>query len=129
MINCIILTGRLTRDVELKKTNSGKSVTSFSIAVERVFAQEKMTDFLDCVAWAQTADFIAKYFKKGDMIAIIGQLTTREYTAKDGAKRKAYEVQVKEVSFCGGKKEQAEELPNVEEYITFENPKEPDLPF
>lgn len=138
MINTIILMGRLTRDVELKKTPSDKSVVNFSMAVERTFGKDKMTDFLDCVAWNSTADFISKYFRKGDMIAVIGQMTTREYTANDGTKKKAYEVLVSQVSFCGGKKEAAEqnaepqagtEIPNVNEYVTFENPNEPDLPF
>ena len=132
MINNIILLGRLTADVELKKTTSDKSVANFTLAVERVFGKEKVTDFLDCVAWTQTAEFVCKYFKKGDMIGVVGQMTTRDYTTKDGQKRKAYEVLVSQASFCASARKEAAEVPNVEEYVTYENPAEDDggdLPF
>lgn len=106
MINNVTLMGRFTRSVELKKTPSGTSVVNFTLAVDRRFSGggEKKTDFLDCIAWGQTADFISKYFGKGDMIAVIGEVQTREYTGRDGNKKKAVEIVVSNVSFCGGKK-------------------------
>ena len=108
MINSVVLMGRLTIDPELKTTPSGVSVTSFEIAVERSFAkqgEEKETDFIDIVAWRQSAEFITRYFCKGSMIAIEGSLQTRTYTDKDGNKRKAVEVLANRVSFCGSKNE------------------------
>ena len=152
MINTIVLMGRITHSLEVKKTPADKLVLNFSIAVERSFGKERVTDFFDCVAWHSTAEFIAKYFKKGDMIAVVGQMTTRDYTGKDGTKKKAYEVLVGQVSFCGGKKdgettseaptwvapteateapaesaEAGKEIPNVGEYVTFDPDAE--LPF
>lgn len=108
MINNITLQGRLTADPELRTTTSGKNVASFTIAVDRGYAkpgEEKQTDFINIVAWQQTADFICRYFKKGSMIALIGSLQTRSYEDKGGNKRKAFEVVAREVSFCGGKNE------------------------
>lgn len=107
MINNITLMGRITHTPELKKTPSGTSVLNFSMAVDRRFTsgKEKITDFLDCVAWSNQAEFIAKYFKKGDMIAVIGEVQTREYENRDGNKRKAVEIVISNVSFCGGKAE------------------------
>lgn len=136
MLNNIILMGRIVHSIELKKTPAEKSVVNFSIAVERSFGKEKVTDFFECVAWNNTAEFISKYFAKGDMIAVIGQMTTRDYTGKDGTKKRAYEVLISQVSFCGGKKDTAPsdtatesaagtEIPNVEEYVKFEE----NLPF
>ena len=132
MINTIVLMGRITHSLEVKKTTSEKPVLNFSIAVERSFGKEKVTDFFDCVAWNNTAAFIAKFFRKGDMIAIVGQMTTRDYTGRDGTKKKAYEVLISQVSFCGGKKdseptseapsestEAGKEIPNVEEFVNF----------
>lgn len=106
MLNSVILMGRLTADPELRKTESGKSVTSFSIAVERNYAakgQDRETDFFDIVAWNQTAEFITKYFGKGAMITVQGELRTRPYEAKDGSKRKSTEVQTDKAFFCGTK--------------------------
>ena len=99
--------GRITRDPELKKTESGISVVSFSLAVDRQFSsgKEKITDFFDCVAWRNNAEFICKYFKKGDMIAVIGELQTREYEGRDKTKKKAIEIIISQASFCGGKSE------------------------
>lgn len=116
MINNVTLMGRFTHSVELKKTPSGASVVNFTLAVDRRFTGgggEKITDFLDCVAWNQTADFISKYFKKGDMIAVIGEVQTREYTGRDGNKKKAVEIVVSNVSFCGGanKKDEPQDAP------------------
>ena len=90
MINNVTLMGRLTADAELKSTTSGKYVTSFSIAVDRDFTQngERQADFINIVAWGKTAEFITKYFSKGDMIAVRGSIQTRQYE-KDGNKRTA----------------------------------------
>lgn len=110
MINNVILMGRLTADAELKSTTTDKYVTSFSIAVERDYSQngERQADFINLVAWGKTAEFITKYFSKGDMIAVRGSIQTRQYE-KDGIKRTATEVLVDKASFCGGKTEKKAE--------------------
>lgn len=108
MINNVVLMGRLVADPELRTTPTGVSVTSFAIAVERSYAkqgEERSADFIDIVAWRQSADFITRYFRKGSMIAIEGSLQTRTYTDKEGNKRKAVEVLANRVSFCGSKSE------------------------
>ena len=94
MLNCITIMGRLTRDPELRRTGSGIAVASFTVAVDRDFAQDgkKETDFIDCVAWRQTGEFVSKYFKKGSMIAVKGRLQIRNWNDKDGNKRKTAEV-------------------------------------
>lgn len=105
MLNTIQLAGRLTKDPELKTTPSGKSVVSFSIAVDRDFQSngERMTDFINCVAWNGTAEFINRYFTKGKMIILCGRLQVRNYEAKDGSKRTATEVIAEKVFFAGDK--------------------------
>lgn len=108
MINNVVLMGRLTAVPELKTTQNGISTIRFGVAVERRYnkqGEEKQTDFIDCVAWRQTAEFISKYFNKGSMIAVVGSIQTRSYEDKNGNKRKAVEVQVENVSFCGSKGE------------------------
>ena len=108
MINNVVLMGRLTAAPELKTTQSGISTVRFSVAVERRYnkqGEERQTDFIDCVAWRQTAEFVSKYFNKGSMIAVEGSIQTRNYDDKNGNKRKAVEVQVDNVSFCGSKGE------------------------
>jgi single-strand DNA-binding protein len=105
-INITVLTGRLTTDPELKKTQNNTSVTSFCIAVDRKYqpqGEEKKTDFIDCVAWRNTAEFITKYFSKGSMIGIEGEIQTRTYTDKEGKNRKATEIVINNASFCGSK--------------------------
>lgn len=101
--------GRLVADPELKQTANGTATTSFRIAVDRNFANkqtgERQTDFINIVAWRQTAEFICKYFRKGSMIAIEGSLQTRSYEDKEGNKRTAYDVVVSNVSFTGSKAE------------------------
>lgn len=99
--NHITLIGRLTRDIELRKTQSDKTVTSFSVAVNRPYNKENNhpeADFFNCVAWEKTAEFISKYFKKGDKIAIAGRLQTGEYE-KDGTKVRTVDIVVEEVEF------------------------------
>ena len=108
--NKVILIGNLTADPELKQTQNGISVTSFSIAVSRRFSSKnaenaQQADFINIVAWRQTAEFVCKYFRKGSMIAIEGSLQTRSYEDKDGNKRTAYDVVANNVSFTGSKAE------------------------
>ena len=108
MLNTVILMGRLTADPELRTTNNNLSVLSFSVAVDRNYqaqGQERQADFINCVAWRQNADFISKYFRKGQMIAIEGSIQTRSYEDKNGNKRTAFEVIVNRASFCGSKNE------------------------
>ena len=105
-INIAILIGRLTADPELKTTPSGTSVTSFSIAVDRRYksGEDRQTDFINIVAWRQTAEFICKYFGKGSMICIEGSIQTRRYQDKDGNSRTAFEVVANNVTFVESKK-------------------------
>lgn len=105
-MNACILMGRMTSDPELKKTPSGVSVTTFTVAVNRSYVkhgEERQSDFIECVAWRNTADFICKYFRKGQMIAVQGSIQTRSYQDKQGNKRKAVEVYVDKADFCGDK--------------------------
>lgn len=106
-MNIVALTGRFTTDPELKTTQSGVSVTSFCLAVDRKYQSsgEKKTDFIDFVAWRNHAEFITKYFSKGSMIGIEGEIQTRTFEDKNGNKRKATEVVVSHISFCGSKAE------------------------
>lgn len=106
-MNSITLMGRLTADVELKTTQSGLEVCSFCIAVNRPVAKdaEKQADFINCVAWRQTAAFISNYFGKGDMIAVEGSLQSRKWTDKDGNNRTSHEVNIYRAHFCGSKKD------------------------
>lgn len=107
MINCAVLMGRLTAEPELRTTVSGTAVTSFSIAVEREYQQngERQTDFFPVVAWRQTAEFICRYFHKGNMIAVQGNLQNRQFEANDGTMRTVTELIVAHASFCGNKTE------------------------
>ncbi|MGN0569762.1 MAG: single-stranded DNA-binding protein [Candidatus Fimenecus sp.] len=108
MLNSVIIMGRLTADPELRTTQNGLSVTSFTVAVDRRFqkqGEEKQTDFISVVAWRQTADFVTRFFKKGQMIAVQGSLQVRNYEDKNGNKRTAYDVVADNVSFCGSKNE------------------------
>jgi len=107
-MNQVILMGRLTRDPELRHTQSGLPVASFSLAVDRRFGSkdgERQTDFIDCVAWRQTAEFLSKYFTKGRMCAVHGTLQIRDWQDKEGNKRRSAEVVVDNVYFCGDKRE------------------------
>lgn len=129
MLNEVILMGRLTAAPELKTiTPSGYSVTSFTLAVDRRYTQngEKKVDFINCVAWRSTAEFITKYFNKGDLIAVIGEIQTRNYEDKNKNKRTAVEVIVNEASFCGGKNNSSNSAP---EAAPITNDYDDDLPF
>lgn len=104
MLNSIIIMGRLTAAPELRQTSSGLSVTSFTVAVDRAYSkEEKQADFIPVVCWREKADFVAKYFGKGSMIAVKGSLQTRNYEDKQGNKRTAFEILADQVSFCGSK--------------------------
>ena len=108
MLNKIILMGRLTRDPELRRTGTGTAVTSFSLAVDRDFKSqsgEKETDFIDIVAWRSTAEFVSKYFTKGRMAVVEGRLQIRDWTDKDGGKRRSAEVVADNVYFGDSKRE------------------------
>ena len=108
MLNKIILMGRLTRDPELRRTGSGTAVTSFSLAVDRDFKSqsgEKETDFIDIVAWRNTAEFVSKYFTKGRMAVVAGRLQIRDWTDRDGGKRRSAEVIAENVYFGDSKRE------------------------
>ena len=105
MINKVILMGRLTRDPELRHTNSGASVCSFSVAVDNGYGENRQTDFINCVAWRQTAEFISKYFRKGSMVALEGSIQTRSWDDQEGKKRYATEVIVNQVYFAESKRD------------------------
>ena len=115
MINNSVIMGRMVATPELRKTSGGVSVTSFTVAVERSFVkqgEERQADFIDCVAWRGTADFIANHFPKGAMIAAVGSIQTRTFEDKNGNKRKATEIVVDSASFCGGKNENHQNTAN-----------------
>ena len=112
MFNLVVLTGRLTSDPELKTTQSGVPVTSFSIAVNRNYkaGEEQETDFINIVAWRQRAEFITKYFKKGSLIGIEGSIQTRRYEDSMGNKRTAFEVVVNNAQFVESKRDNQDPL-------------------
>ena len=104
MLNVVALQGRITSDPELKHTQSDVAVTSFTLAVQRSYkarGEDYVTDWIDCVAWRNTAEFICKYFGKGQLMALTGSIQTRTWEDKQGNKRKSVEIVAKEVSFCG----------------------------
>ena len=108
MLNHITIMGRLTRDPELRRTGSGIAVASFTVAVDRDFGNresgERETDFIDCVAWRQTGEFVSKYFTKGSMAVVSGRLQIRNWTDKDGNKRRSAEVVADNVYFGESKR-------------------------
>ena len=109
MLNHITIMGRLTRDPELRRTGSGVAVASFTVAVDRDFGNrdngERETDFIDCVAWRQTGEFVSKYFTKGSMAVVSGRLQIRSWTDKDGNKRRTAEVVADNCYFGDSKRE------------------------
>ena len=140
MLNTAILMGRLTKDPELRTTQNGTSVTSFTVAVDREYVrqgEERQTDFINVVAWRQTAEFVSRYFQKGSMIAVQGSIQTRNYEDKNGNKRTAVEVIADKVSFCGSKSESGNSAPvdaqaNASDYTainTNDSGEDDDLPF
>ncbi len=130
MINKAILMGRLTRDPELRHTGSGTPVCSFSIAINSGSGENQTTDFINCVAWNKTAEFVNKYFSKGRMIVVIGRIQSRSWEGQDGKKNYATEVVVNEVAFGDSKKETDtadNEADNNEDFTPLEMPE--DMPF
>lgn len=120
MLNHIAIMGRLTKDPELRRTGSGVAVTSFTVAVDRDFSNngEKETDFIDCVAWRGTAEFVERNFSKGEMIIVAGRLQIRSWTDKDGNKRKTAEVVADNVYFGDSKKDIGEKYEAAQNYQT-----------
>jgi single-strand DNA-binding protein len=111
MINNVVLMGRITAPLELKITPSGTDVLQFTVAVDRDYAkqgEERQADFISCVAWRQTADFISRYFDKGRMIALTGRLQSRTYDDKNGSKHYVTELIVDKASFTGEAKQQSQ---------------------
>ena len=133
-MNNVALIGRLTADPELRHTQSGTACTRFNVAVDRRVKQgeEKQTDFITVVAWQQRAEFICKYFSKGQRIALTGSIRTGNYTDKDGNKRNTFEVWAENVEFCDSKNSQKTDTKSIEVENTadFEQmPDDKDLPF
>lgn len=111
MLNHIVIMGRLTRDPELRRTGSGIAVASFAVAVDRDIPNkesgERETDFIDCVAWRGTGEFVSKYFQKGSMIVVSGRLQIRSWTDKDGNKRRSAEIVADNVYFGSSRRDDA----------------------
>lgn len=122
MLNHIVIQGRLTRDPELRRTGSGLAVASFCVAVDRDFPSkdtgEKETDFINCVAWRQTGEFVSKYFTKGSMIVVSGRLQIRNWTDNEGNKHKTAEIVADNVYFGGSKKDKTESASTPSPYTT-----------
>ena len=136
MFNLVVLTGRITADPELKTTTNGTNVTTFSIAVERSYrsGEERQTDFINIVAWRKTAEFITKYFKKGNFIGIEGSIQTRRYQDKNGNNRTAFEVIANNVQFVESKREAGAEgasfsNADVNDFAEMDTVDDSDLPF
>ena len=134
MLNRVILQGRLTNNPELKVTTTGKSVTSFSLAVERDFStgNEKETDFINIVAWNKTAEHLSKYFFKGKQLLVTGSLQVRKYQTQNGENRNVTEVIADKVYFCGDKTQDPLQTVqnNLEQYGDFnEVDDDEDIPF
>lgn len=119
MLNHIVIMGRLGKDPELRRTQSGVAVATFNVAVDRDFKDkdtgQRVTDWITCVAWRSTAEFVEKYFSKGSQVLVAGRLQMRDWTDKDGNKRISAEVQAENVYFAGAKTEGGQrELPEFE---------------
>ena len=108
MINKVILMGRLTRDPEVRHTSTGKAVCSFSIAIDNGYGENRQTDFINCVAWQNQAEFLGRYFTKGMMVIVAGRISTRTWEGQDGKKNYVTEVIANEVNFGESKKSREE---------------------
>lgn len=141
-LNLAVIAGRLTHEPELRTTSSGVSVTTFTIAVNRAYGGEnKVADFIDCVAWRERADFITKYFRKGMAICVRGEIQTRTYEDKDNVKRKVTELLVEKADFVESKNTQQNSdtpptttnttsiAPTVTQESILDQPDDDDLPF
>ena len=130
MLNIITISGRLTDQPDLRRTDSGIAVASFTLAVDRDFKSssgERETDFIPCVAWRQTGEFVSNYFTKGQQAVVTGRLQIRKWKDKDGNSRSTAEVVAEHVYFCGGKSESTVASPKTD-YGLIEEPDE-NLPF
>lgn len=137
-MNSVQIIGRMTADPELKHTQSGTACTRFNVAVDRRVKQgeEKQADFITIVAWQQRAEFICKYFSKGQKIALTGSIRTGSYTDREGNKRNTFEVWAENVEFCESKTQTTQSQPQPEQQKASENkldmgyiPDDADLPF
>lgn len=131
MLNKVIVMGRLVRDPELRRTNSGTAVASFTIACDRDFKSdggEREADFIECVAWRNTAEFVSKYFTKGRMAVVSGRFQTRNWTDKEGNKRKATEIVAESVYFGDSKREELQSYAAPQESFA-ELPDDGEIPF
>ena len=126
-LNFIVIQGRLVKDVELRYTKTDKAVASFTLAVDR--GGQDGCDFIPVTAWEKSAQFVDKYFKKGDMCLVSGKLTQRNYEDSNGNKRTAFEVVAKQIDFCGGKKEDSGEKPRYQQPVFTEADDTEELPF
>lgn len=124
-LNTVAISGRLGRDPELKSTNNGNSVANFSVAVDQGFGDQKTTSWVRCVAWQKTAEFVTKFFQKGDMIILSGRLQGRTWE-QDGVKREVLEVVAEKIDFAGEKKKSQS---NVEKALASEPEIEDPIPF
>ena len=132
MVNRMILQGRLCSDPELRRTNSGTAVASFTVAVDRDFKSqsgEKETDFIDVVAWRNTAEFVSKYFSKGRMAVVEGRLQIRDWTDKDGNKRRSAEIVADSVYFGDSKRDGGETAQSEPQGVFSEIEDAGDFPF
>lgn len=132
MINKVILMGRLTKNPELRHTDSGKAVCNFSIAVSEGYGENQRTEFINCVAWNKSAEFVDKYFTKGRMIIVDGRISTRTWEGQDGKKNYATEVIANQVSFGESKKNSetsGDEPSEDDEFVPLEAPEGDDFPF
>ena len=132
MLNRIIVMGRMTRDPELRRTNSGTAVASFSLAVDRDSKSqsgEKKTDFIDIVAWRNTAEFVSKYFSKGRMAVVEGRLQLRDWTDKEGNKRRTAEIVADSVYFGDSKRDGGDTVQSEPQGDFSEIEDDGDLPF
>ena len=108
MINKVILMGRLTRDPEVRHTSTGRAVCSFSVAVDNGYGENRQTDFINCVAWQNQAEFLGRYFTKGMMVIVSGRISTRSWEGQDGRKNYTTEVVANEINFGETKKARQE---------------------
>lgn len=132
MLNVSIISGRLTADPDLKQTPNGVSVVSFTVAVSRSFVkqgEERQADFIPVIAWSKSAEFVSKFFTKGSLIEVVGEIQTRNFEDKNGNKRKSVEVLANKISFGGDKKSGDTAQPSISGDFEVIDDGESELPF
>ena len=129
-MNFIAIHGRLVRDPEMRRTQSGVSVTTITVAVDRAYSNggEKQTDFFDCVFWRQGAEFVNKYFSKGKEIIVTGEMQSRKWQDKDGNNRTSWEIQNAHAEFCGSKSDNSAPTETVSDFAVLDDT-DSSLPF